>query len=240
MKELKKIILAVFLCITMTITPAGISSGQLVVEAAVNTEQPKTVLLKGQKADLKTTETQNAIEWKSTKPSVARVSENGIVTAKKSGKATVSCKTEEATYRFKVIVQAPVLSNKSIKITKGKTCKLSLRKTDQKIVWKSSNNKIASVSRKGVVKAKRKGTCKITATVLGKKYSCKVTVNTAPKRSNGSSVASQKVQTSYVWLSATGTKYHRIPNCGRMNPNTARQVSLAEVAGRYAPCSNCF
>ena len=44
-----------------------------------------------------------------------------------------------------------------------------------------------------------------------------------------------------VWLSATGEKYHRIPNCGRMNPNKARQVSLDEaVAGGYQPCKNCF
>lgn len=44
-----------------------------------------------------------------------------------------------------------------------------------------------------------------------------------------------------VWLSATGTKYHRIPNCGRMNPNKARQVSLDEaVAGGYDPCKNCY
>ena len=44
-----------------------------------------------------------------------------------------------------------------------------------------------------------------------------------------------------VWLSATGAKYHRIPNCGRMNPNKARQVSLDEaVAGGYEPCKNCY
>lgn len=44
-----------------------------------------------------------------------------------------------------------------------------------------------------------------------------------------------------VWLSATGEKYHRIPNCGRMNPNKARQVSLDEaVAGGYQPCKNCY
>lgn len=45
----------------------------------------------------------------------------------------------------------------------------------------------------------------------------------------------------YVWLSATGEKYHSIPNCGRMNPDKARQVtkSQAEASG-YEPCSKCF
>ena len=44
-----------------------------------------------------------------------------------------------------------------------------------------------------------------------------------------------------VWLSATGSKYHSIPNCGRMNPDNARQVtkSSAEAMG-YGACSNCW
>ena len=32
-----------------------------------------------------------------------------------------------------------------------------------------------------------------------------------------------------VWLSETGEKYHNIPDCGRMNPNKARQVTQSEA-----------
>ncbi len=44
-----------------------------------------------------------------------------------------------------------------------------------------------------------------------------------------------------VWLSATGDKYHKINNCGKMNPNKARQVTLdeAKAAGKTA-CKKCF
>ena len=44
-----------------------------------------------------------------------------------------------------------------------------------------------------------------------------------------------------VWLSATGSKYHSIPDCGNMNPNKARQVSRssAEAQG-YEACSKCW
>lgn len=46
---------------------------------------------------------------------------------------------------------------------------------------------------------------------------------------------------STVWLSATGSKYHRIPNCGRMNPSKARQVSLEQaVAQGFERCKNCY
>ena len=44
-----------------------------------------------------------------------------------------------------------------------------------------------------------------------------------------------------VWLSATGSKYHSIPNCGKMDPNKARQVSKEEAVGRgFEPCSKCY
>lgn len=44
-----------------------------------------------------------------------------------------------------------------------------------------------------------------------------------------------------VWLSATGSKYHSIPNCGRMNPDNARQVSQSEAEAQgYTACSKCF
>ena len=44
-----------------------------------------------------------------------------------------------------------------------------------------------------------------------------------------------------VWLSETGSKYHSIPDCGRMNPDKAWQVteSDAESMG-YGRCSKCF
>lgn len=50
-----------------------------------------------------------------------------------------------------------------------------------------------------------------------------------------------QVTDTYVWLSATGDKYHSIPNCGRMNPDKARQVtkSQAESSG-YGACSKCW
>lgn len=44
-----------------------------------------------------------------------------------------------------------------------------------------------------------------------------------------------------VWLSETGSKYHSISDCGRMNPNNAWQVSKssAEAQG-YDACKKCY
>lgn len=44
-----------------------------------------------------------------------------------------------------------------------------------------------------------------------------------------------------VWLSETGSKYHSKPDCGRMNPDKARQVSKSKAESMgYGRCGNCF
>lgn len=55
-------------------------------------------------------------------------------------------------------------------------------------------------------------------------------------------IAAQSVQPQeqMVWISATGSKYHNKPNCGRMNPDKATQMPLSEAQKHYEPCSKCF
>lgn len=44
-----------------------------------------------------------------------------------------------------------------------------------------------------------------------------------------------------VYLPATGEKYHKIPNCGKMNPDKARAVSISDAISRgYQPCTKCY
>ena len=59
--------------------------------------------------------------------------------------------------------------------------------------------------------------------------------DTSAQASNNSS------STAMCWLSATGSKYHSINNCGRMNPNKARQVTIAEAERQgYGRCKKCW
>lgn len=59
--------------------------------------------------------------------------------------------------------------------------------------------------------------------------------DTSAQDSNNSS------STAMCWLSATGSKYHSINNCGRMNPNNARQVTIAEAERQgYGRCKKCW
>ncbi len=69
----------------------------------------------------------------------------------------------------------------------------------------------------------------------------KATQKQTEKQTVKQTVASNSGNISYVWLSATGSKYHSINNCGKMNPAKARQVTKDYAVSRgYGPCTKCY
>lgn len=73
------------------------------------------------------------------------------------------------------------LNKKKLVLTVGKKAKLKVKGPKKKVKWSSSKKKIATVTKKGVVKAKKKGTAKIVAKIGKKKYTCKVVVKAKKK-----------------------------------------------------------
>lgn len=68
------------------------------------------------------------------------------------------------------------LNAKSKTLTVGKTCKLKVKGTKKKVKWSSTKKSVATVTKKGKVKAKKAGKCTIKAKVAGKTLKCKITV----------------------------------------------------------------
>ena len=68
------------------------------------------------------------------------------------------------------------LNKTKITIEVGKAYTLKLSGTKEKATWASSNKKIAKINQSGKVTGVKKGSATITATVDGKKYTCKVTI----------------------------------------------------------------
>ena len=71
---------------------------------------------------------------------------------------------------------AAKLNKKKLTMVTGATFELKLSGTTGSVKWTSSNKKIASVSKAGLVKASKPGTCTITAKSGKKTFTCKVTV----------------------------------------------------------------
>ena len=74
------------------------------------------------------------------------------------------------------------LNKSKAKITAGDTLKLKVKGAKGKVSWSTNNKKVASVSKKGIVKGKNSGKATITAKIAGKKLKCKVTVKKATEK----------------------------------------------------------
>lgn len=71
---------------------------------------------------------------------------------------------------------APKINKKTATVYVNKTMTLRINGAIRKVKWKSSNAKIASVNKNGVVRGKKAGKAKITGYLNGKRYVCRVTV----------------------------------------------------------------
>ncbi len=68
------------------------------------------------------------------------------------------------------------LNRRILTLWKGRKHKLRVEGTKKKVVWKSTKKRIATVSKTGVVKAKKAGRVNITAKVAGKTLVCRLKV----------------------------------------------------------------
>ena len=123
-----------------------------------------------------------------------------------------------------------------------------------KVVKTEFDNKSSKTSTKKKSSSKYSSSNKKSSNTSKSSSSSNKSSNSNKSKSNSSSSSSNKTSNSssnssvqstpvggQVWISATGSKYHNKPNCGRMNPDKARQISLSEAKSRgFEPCSKCF
>lgn len=114
--------------------------------------------------------------YTSSNPKVAKVDANGKVTAVKKGSVIITATNNGVSDQVKITIKNPTLNKKTVTLKKGKKAKLSVKGSIGKVTYKSSNTKIATVSSKGVIKAKKAGKVTITVKSNGVTNKCKVTV----------------------------------------------------------------
>ena len=203
LKRILAVVLAAAVAVSILTVPdaaVNAATGKVKSVAVTNLPAKQLTLKKGKSFTLKTKvsvsgkKVSKAVTYKSSNKKVATVNAKGKITAKKKGTATITVYSKadkKKTCKIKVTVGTPVTKVKlnktkaNLNVGKSLTLKTTLspkKPSNKGIIWKSSNTKVATVTSKGVVKAKKAGTVKITATAKdgsGKKATCKVTVKKA-------------------------------------------------------------
>ena len=185
--------------LTVPVQESYAAGGKVKTVAVTNLPAKQLTLKKGKTFTLKskvtvTGKASKKVTYKTSNKKIATVNAKGKITAKKKGTAkiyVISKADKKKKCTVTVTVGTPVTKVKLNKtkstMTIGKKQTLKATVTPKKasskaVVWKSSNKKVATVTSKVVVKAKKAGTVTITATAKdgsGKKASCKVTVKKA-------------------------------------------------------------
>lgn len=138
--------------------------------------------------------TDTSLTWTSSKPSVATVDANGLVTAVAEGKVTITAKANDGSgkkatctitvEKAVVLVGEIVLDQTVAELEVGKTLQLTASvlpadADDATVTWRSSDETLATVSASGLVEALAVGEVVITATAndeSGVSASCTITI----------------------------------------------------------------
>ena len=148
---------------------------------------------------LPSTATSTGVTWSSSDETVATVDQNGVVTAKKVGKATITAKaktgTAQASCEYTVIEKQVVkitkitIEAKTKKVTVGKTIQLKAivepENATEGVVWSSSDESILTVDQTGKVTGVKAGKAKVTASNSDGTIKDSVTITVVSSGSGG-------------------------------------------------------
>lgn len=132
--------------------------------------------------------TQKNVKWSSSDESIAKISQDGTITALTRGKTTITATTENGTTASCDVtvtreIGSVILDKSSISLDKGESTKITATiptdtDGDKTISWTTSDSSVATVSNDGTVTAVDRGEAIITATTAnGKKAICAVNVS---------------------------------------------------------------
>lgn len=113
--------------------------------------------------------------YKSSQPATVKVTSTGKVKGLKKGASMITAKAKAKTYRFRVHVENPVLSQGEVRLLVGESQTIFAKGTKRNVTWGTKNAGVAIVNG-GKITGMKVGTTKITAKVGNKTLACTVKV----------------------------------------------------------------
>ena len=230
--------------VTISATYKGKSYKCTVLVKAPKISSAKFSMTVGTKKQVRVLNTINRVAWFTSNKSVAVVDKKGLVTARKAGKVKITGKLHGKNYTSVITVKKslakPVtLSKKSAKVLVGSSLQLKLNNaTSSKVVWKTSNKSIATVS-KGKVVPKKSGKVTITAVYNKRSYKCTVVIPQPSIISSdgyalavGKSLTLKTINTkgTVIWKSSD-TSVATINSLGKVTAKKTGKTTISAVVG---------
>src|SRR5690348_2114584 len=179
---------------TADITVSPLTPDTVVVSPASVSIQPRqTAQLTASVRDPNGQTMSTTVSWSTGDPSLAAVSNTGLVTGVSTGTTTVTASAGKKKTKIKVTVAgvsaaSVAIAPSSVSLTQGATAQLSTTVKDTSgnvltgmiVTWSSSNTNVATVSSSGLVTALAAGNATITATADGVSGTASVAVQSLP------------------------------------------------------------
>lgn len=150
-----------------------------------------------------------AAKYKSSNSKIAKVNKNGVVTAVRPGTVKITTKHKGKSRTTKVTIKKAKLSlnKKTVELNRGQkfTLKAFANKSgisNKNVKWTSSNSKVASINKNGIITTKKNGTTTISCKTTIGKVSARIIV----KNNSASDTTQENSGHTHHWVTVEDTE----------------------------------
>lgn len=189
MKKIFKSIITIMLVLSVMVCGTNATAYAATKSISVKTTKSTLYIMDSANNKAKLTVTYNgknvtkAAKYKSSNSKIAKVNKNGTITAVRPGTVKITTKYKGKSRTTKVTIKKAKLSlnKKTIELSRGQkfTLKAFANKSgisNKNVKWTSSNSKVASINKNGIITTKKNGTTTISCKTTIGKVSAKVVV----------------------------------------------------------------
>ena len=215
MKKILYSIITIMLVMSVMVCGTNTTAYAATKSISVKTTKSTLYILDSANNKAKLTVTYNgknvtkAAKYKSSNSKIAKVNKNGTITAVRPGTVKITTKYKGKSCTTKVTVKKAKLSlnKKTVELNRGQkfTLKAFANKSgisNKNIKWTSSNSKVASINKNGIITTKKNGTTTISCKTTIGKVSAKVVV----KNTSASATTQENSGHTHHWVTVEDTE----------------------------------
>lgn len=216
MKKIFKSIITIMLVLSVMVCGTNTTAYAATKSISVKTTKSTLYILDSANNKAKLTVTYNgknvtkAAKYKSSNRKIAKVNKNGVVTVVRPGTVKITTKYKGKSRTTKITIKKAKLSlnKKSLQLTTGQKFKFKAfanKSTiaNKNVKWTSSNSKVASINKNGIITTKKNGTTTISCKTTIGKVSAKIIVKNV---TSASATTQENSNHTHHWVTVEDTE----------------------------------